>query len=43
MEAVRFITGLWRTRMTDNIGLNLITLFIISAIWMWGIVFEGIK
>ena len=29
MEAVRFITGLWRTRMTDNIGLNLITLFII--------------
>ena len=29
--------------MTDNIGLNLIFLFIVSAIWMWGIAFEGIK
>ena len=30
-------------KMTDNIGLNLIAMFIVSAIWMWGIAFEGIK
>ena len=29
--------------MTDNIGLNLIILFIVGAIWMWGIAFEGIR